>query len=145
MHIGMRKRHKIVLDANWYVSACISRKSRRTVYYEILRNPRLQIVYATELMVEFDDVIHRPKFAKIISPRHMHRFKTIALTFLKQTTTVNIPAAVRDENDNYLLGICESCQADFLITGDQDLLVLETYLGTKILSMSQFLQLLTSL
>ena len=138
----MRKRHKIVLDANWYVSACISRKSRRTLYYNVLKNPHVQVFYAPELMAEFDDVIHRPKFAKIVSLRHVHRFKAIALKFLRQTEIENVPSVVRDADDNYLLGICESCQADFLVTGDQDLLVLGTHQETTILTMNQFLQLL---
>jgi predicted nucleic acid-binding protein len=31
------------------------------------------------------------------------------------------PAACRDPKDLYLLGLAESAQADFLITGDKDL------------------------
>lgn len=143
MHTGMRKRHKVVLDANWYVSACISRKSRRTLYYEVLKNAQVQVFYAPELMTEFNDVIYRPKFAKIVSHRQVHRFKTIALKFLKQTKTGVVPSVVRDADDNYLLGICESCQANFLVTGDQDLLVLGTYQKTRILNMNQFLQMLS--
>ena len=49
---------------------------------------------------------------------------------------------MRDEKDDYLLGICESCNADFLVTGDEDLLILGTYQSTTILTMSQFVQLL---
>lgn len=135
----MRKKHRIVLDANWYISACISRKSRRTLYYHLLKNPNLQIFYSSELMTEFDSVIHRPKFAKIVSAKQVHRFKTIAQRFLKEIPIGPIPAVVRDNADNYLLGICAACHADFLVTGDLDLLVLGKYEGTAILTMQQFL------
>ena len=134
------KKLKIVLDANWYVSACISRKSRRTLYYEVLKSPLFQVFYSAELMAEFDRVIARPKFTKSITSKYVNYFKTIALTHLKETKTGIVPAVVRDVNDNYLLGICEGCQANFLITGDLDLLILGKYKNTVILTMGQFFQ-----
>ena len=141
--MNKRKKFRIVLDANWYISACISRNSRRTIYVNILKNSRLQVFYSTELLCEFDGVIKRTKFAKIITAEHINRFKTLTLGFLKKTAIGIIPELVRDTNDNYLLGVCEGCQADFLITGDKDLLILETYQNTTILTMSQFLSILS--
>ncbi|MBB5287584.1 putative PIN family toxin of toxin-antitoxin system [Rhabdobacter roseus] len=49
---------------------------------------------------------------------------------MTKTNVQQIPKVVRDSDDDYLLGICTSCQADFLITGDQDLLTLKTYQET---------------
>ncbi|MCE7070591.1 putative toxin-antitoxin system toxin component, PIN family [Dyadobacter sp. CY327] len=134
------KKLSIVLDANWYISACISRKSRRTLYYSILKNPDMQVFYSSDLMDEFSDVIGRPKFAKYITHKQVNRFKIIALKFLKKTKDGIAPEIVRDKNDNYLLGVCESCEADFLITGDEDLLVLEEYQKTRIVTMGRFMQ-----
>ncbi|GAB4028855.1 hypothetical protein GCM10028773_63940 [Spirosoma koreense] len=54
-----------------------------------------------------------------------------------------IPSLSRDEADNYLLAIAESSQADFLITGDNDLLTLGTYQNTTIVTMGQFLQIVS--
>ncbi|MCF2505297.1 putative toxin-antitoxin system toxin component, PIN family [Dyadobacter sp. CY107] len=134
------KKLNIVLDANWYVSACISRKSRRTLYYNILKNPDLQVFYSSDLIDEFSAVIKRPKFSKYITHKQVNRFKIIAFKFLKKTKDGIAPEIVRDMNDNYLLGVCESCKADFLITGDEDLLVLGEYQQTKIVKMGQFTQ-----
>ncbi len=94
MYTGVKKnkRLKVILDANWYISACISRKSRRTLYYNILKNPRLQAFYSTELMDEFEAVIQRPKFSKIISHKQVKRFEVIALRFLKNTKSASRPA-----------------------------------------------------
>ncbi|WP_460670405.1 putative toxin-antitoxin system toxin component, PIN family [Larkinella ripae] len=105
----------------------------------MLKSPHLQVYYSSERIAEFDAVINRPKFTKFVNPRHVNRFKSIAFQFLKQTAIGVVPTIVRDADDNYLLGICAGCQADFLITGDQDLLVLGRYGETKIVTMSHFL------
>ncbi|MGV2387456.1 MAG UNVERIFIED_CONTAM: putative toxin-antitoxin system toxin component, PIN family [Microcystis novacekii LVE1205-3] len=45
----------------------------------------------------------------------------------------------RDAKDNYLLALAKDSQADFLITGDQDLLILQQFEITKIVTYQQFL------
>ncbi len=96
-------------------------------------------------MAEFEGVMARPKFARIVTPAQVKRFTRIVLNFVRKTEIAAIPAIVRDWNDNYLLGICEGCEADFLITGDKDLLTLETYQNTTILTMGQFVSILSVL
>ena len=48
----------------------------------------------------------------------------------------------RDPKDNFLLGLCDIGTADFLVTGDKDLLELLEYKGTKIISPSKLENLL---
>lgn len=135
-----KRKINLVIDANWYISACISRASRRTLYYLILKDQRFQIFYSKELLEEFEEVISRPKFQKLITSHQVFRFKSLLLLFLKMTKIYFVPNEVRDVDDNYLLGICESCQAQYLITGDKDLLVLGNYKNTSIISMGRFIQ-----
>lgn len=138
--MAKKRKIKLVIDANWFISACISRNSRRTLYYNILKNPYLQVYYSLELLTEFEGVITRRKFSKVIKPNQVARFKAFTLFYLHQVTLGVIPQLSRDHDDNYLLAIAESCQADFLITGDDDLLTLGTYKTTTIVTMGQFLQ-----
>jgi putative PIN family toxin of toxin-antitoxin system len=138
----VKRKIRVVLDANWFVSACISSNSRRTVYYSILRNVRLRTYYSNELAGEFRGVMSRKKFAKKIAPAQVNRFFTLAQVLMKRVVPVLIPATSRDPDDDYLLGICKACQANFLITGDDDLLTLGTFESTTILTMGQFLHIL---
>lgn len=138
-----RKRSvKVILDTNWYISASINRKSRRKLY-EILTNPSFEIFYSKELVQEFQDVISRPKFRKIISEAHVLRFQTLILPRLKETTITTSVELSRDAKDNYLLAMAIETNSDYLVTGDDDLLVLKQIGNTQIVRMSAFQPLFT--
>lgn len=48
-------------------------------------------------------------------------------------------SATINHKDNYLLGLCIDGKADYLITGDADLLVLKQIGETKILTLNEFI------
>lgn len=49
---------------------------------------------------------------------------------------------IRDEKDLYLLALADTVQADYILTGDKDLLVLKKHNKTCILTYVEFCQLL---
>ena len=50
------------------------------------------------------------------------------------TTVTSEVTECRDPKDNFLLALCQDGRADFLITGDQDLLVLDPFHRTRIIT-----------
>lgn len=54
--------------------------------------------------------------------------------------TVAVQGIARDVNDNPILACCLECAADYLITGDRDLLVLNEFRGTVIVNGAAFLR-----
>jgi len=65
------------------------------------------------------------------------------LIFLRESAAVIEPAmmppsACRDADDLPVLGTCQAASADYLVTGDADLLVLSSYGSTKILTPREF-------
>jgi len=54
------------------------------------------------------------------------------------TVTSNIEAC-RDSKDNFLLSLAVDGKADYLITGDKDLLTLQKFKKTKIVALTGFL------
>jgi putative PIN family toxin of toxin-antitoxin system len=65
--------------------------------------------------------------------------KSLDITFENIIPDTSLPVASRDPDDNYVLQLCESISADYLITGDKDLLVLKYFVETTILSPAEFL------
>lgn len=82
--------------------------------------------------------MRRAKFRKLVSINQIQRFISLILPKLSEvfiTTSVQIS---RDKDDDYLLAMAIENKADYLITGDLDLLVLKQIQKTKILKMSEF-------
>lgn len=73
---------------------------------------------------------------------HVRRLVGLSLSLVHKVEIGDFPLVVSDINDNYLLGICDSCRADFLVTGDKILLDLKEYNDVTILSMAEFLKLI---
>jgi putative PIN family toxin of toxin-antitoxin system len=136
--MAKKKRLKIIFDTNWYISASINRKSRRRLY-DLLINEDLTVFYSSELLHEYKSVIFRKKFEKYIRQDQVNRFIGLVLTRLKPVEIKTIVRLSRDANDNYLLSMSLDCAADYLVTGDPDLLEIKEFGKTKILTMSEFI------
>ena len=54
--------------------------------------------------------------------------------------TTALPDVCRDTDDNYILQLAESVHADFIVTGDKDLLTLVKFGETRIVSPVEFLE-----
>jgi uncharacterized protein len=53
-----------------------------------------------------------------------------------------VPAVTRDPSDDQVIACAVAAQADYLVTGDDDMLVLTEYRGIRIVTPRQFLDLL---
>ena len=54
-------------------------------------------------------------------------------------------SAIRDIKDLYLLSMAESIPADYLVTGDKDLLVLKNHQNTLIITFAEFISMVQGL
>src|SRR5690606_7627890 len=105
-----------------------------------LSNPAYSILYCDELIDEYRAVILRDKFKKYIKLQQALRFIELILPTLSSVEIKSDVKASRDVNDNYLLALSKDGAADYLITGDPDLLVLKQYEKTTILTMKEFIK-----
>jgi uncharacterized protein len=100
----------------------------------------VSIVFSQELLAEFIEVARRPKFRRFFSTMDLEEIlETIGqyADFVKVQTKIE---ACRDPKDNFLLSLSIDGNADFLLTGDQDLLDLIKFGETTILTISDFLK-----
>ena len=127
---------KVVVDTNVLISAFVFGGNAERVLEKVLVSAEL---IASEFI--FDELrrVLNQKFE--VPSDNVNRI----LTSLNQVALVlspdsPLPAVCRDADDNYILPLAEFSNADFIVTGDKDLLVLEAFGTTLIVSPSLFLQ-----
>lgn len=127
-----------VFDNNVLVSAALLGGVPRRAFDKLLDNGT--ILVSVPVLLELADILNRPKFDKYVTHDERMRFMVI---FLKVAEMVEISEEItvcRDPRDDKLLELAVSGTADFLVTGDKDLLVLNPFRGVKIITPREFLE-----
>jgi putative PIN family toxin of toxin-antitoxin system len=93
---------------------------------------------STELIAEFQNVVSRDKIKQRLQADQVHYFHSI---LAEQCVAVDLESSVevcRDPKDNFLLDLAIDGHADYLLTRDSDLLILERIDECEILTYRQF-------
>ena len=132
---------KVILDTNLWISFLISRKLDSID--ELILNGKITLLFSTESIEEFIDVTSRPKFKKYFSKEDIRKLLSIFNTY-GQLISISSPIATcRDFKDNFLLNLAVDGNADFLVTGDEDLLSIEEIENIPIITFNQLITHLT--
>lgn len=127
---------KIIVDTNLWISFLIGRKL--SCLLELLSYPNIQLVACQELIDEIQTVSSRPKFAKYYSKENL----SLLWDFMNEEAQTyqirEIPSRCRDAKDDYLLELALIADADYLITGDKDLLEIGRIGSCQILTVMEF-------
>ena len=131
---------RVVIDTNVVVSALLS---DRTIPIQVLRMcvTHHEMYASPSSLGELSDVLSRPKIVKRAFPGLL---EFIREEYVSRTTIVSIGNLIpycRDPRDDHLLALALACQADYLVTGDLDLLALDPFGKTRIVTPGDFLAL----
>ena len=138
-------RVRIVFDTNVLLSALFFKSglSSAVLNYTLVT---YDLIISDWILNEFVTKLNSPDFRK---KNRNYRFDEATLqrltTFVQQafavaTPTNALPTLCRDPDDNHILQLAEFVGADYLITGDKDLLVLDPFGPCRIVSPKTFAQ-----
>lgn len=133
---------KVVLDTNTLISAFFWDGNEAELFRRIEQG-KVELYITGEILAEIENVIRRPKFDEIrkkanVTPNEIMQ-KIISLSHVIIAQKVGV-AICRDKKDNKFLECAESAKADYLVSGDEDLLILKKYKETTIINTSKLLQ-----
>lgn len=140
---------RVLADTNVLISFLLSPGEGgaiRSIFRAFLNN-QFTLLLPEKLLNELiASVQNKPRLAKRISAEQLSRFTALLVESAERIAEIEypIPAVVRDPNDDYVLAYALVGAADYLVTGDRDLLVLnDRIVGLTILTPAQFAALLT--
>jgi uncharacterized protein len=123
----------VVIDTNTLVSAALRPGSTpdRALRLALSRDT---VLVSPAVLLEYDAVLARPKFAGVLTPE---RRITLLALLAAAATVVEAPEVVadcRDRKDNRFLDLALAGRAGLIISGDGDLLDLDPWRGVRILT-----------
>lgn len=131
------RKDKVIIDTNLWISFLLTKD-----FYKLdkmISNDGLTFLFSNELLDEFVEVTQREKFKKYFD---LDDVEVLLKRIQRKSFFVKVKSIVtdcRDPKDNFLLSLAKDGKATHLITGDKDLLVLEKFGKTKILTMTDYL------
>lgn len=131
-----KKQSKIIIDTNLWISYLITKGYKRLD--KLIYSDQARLIFSQELIDEFIEVAKRPKFIKFFSTDDVTRLLEVFDTFGDLVKIKSNITVCRDLKDNFLLSLAIDSQADFLLTGDNDLLQLKNFGLTSILTITDF-------
>ncbi|MGQ0638382.1 MAG: putative toxin-antitoxin system toxin component, PIN family [Nitrososphaerota archaeon] len=132
---------RIVLDTSVLMSALISDgKPRMLLNTSIIKNHRL--VLSREIVEEFVRISGEPRIRKHVEKEDIRRFLHILGTVSEIVHVISKIKISRDPQDNKILATAYDGHADYLVSGDDDLLSLNRYRGVRIVTVDRMLKIL---
>lgn len=138
---------RVLLDANIFISHIINPQRSGTIQSIIkaFKQGKFALVMPDNLFKEIATVVtQRPHLAKIIDKAQATEMQEVITSMAEMLPPIRepFPAVVRDRKDDYLIAYAVVGEVDYLVTGDDDLLVLKKVDTVRIVSPAEFARLL---
>ena len=133
-----KRKSRVIIDTNIWISFLLTRDYSRLDL--LIANNLVIFVFSKELLSEFVEVAQRPKFQKYFSSADL---QSLLIKIKEKANLVTVTTSVhicRDPNDNFLLALAKDGRADYLLTGDKDLLTIGRFGKTRIVSIAKFFE-----
>jgi uncharacterized protein len=129
----------LILDANVFVSAIISNQSKARQAFDRAVDTGI-ILMSDPVFLEISEVILRPKFDRYIDRIERQNFIEDLLEIVNFVEITQQISECRDPKDNKYLELAVCGGAKLIVSGDNDLLVLNPFRGITILNIQDFLE-----
>lgn len=127
---------KVIFDTNVWIGFLIGKRLTKIKQY--ISNRGITIVITNQLFTEIKTVTSRPKLKKYFPQQSVQELIELLETVAQNVEVKPTHFICRDLKDNFLLDLIDYSKADFLVTGDKDLLALNPFKTAQILSPLEF-------
>jgi len=127
---------RIIVDANCWISSLLTPTFH--VRLEIVFGVEYRPLCSEKLFRELDRAVSKPYPAQRINRAEYDKLVSRLRTSAELVDVRSVVDVCRNPKDNFLLALAKDGNADYLITGDSDLLVLKEFGKTRIVKLNEF-------
>jgi hypothetical protein len=129
---------KVVIDTNIFVSSFMGGNPRKVI--DFWKKSEIILCLSSDILDEYVDVLKRIGFINEGELTELLLLFSKGFNILFTTKTPRIEVVKDDPDDDKFIECSVALSADFIITGDNDLLSLKRYMSIKILSPLEFVK-----
>lgn len=132
----MDKKSRIIIDTNLWISFLITNDFNKLD--KILGSKQCTILFSQDLLSEFIEVSNRPKLKRYFEQSAVVAILESIESFAEFIEVKTQISYLQDSKDDFLLSLAMDGKADYLITGDKELLEVKKFKETEIISIAEF-------
>ena len=129
-------RVKCVVDTNVLISAALTKGTPFRIVEHLIKNNAL--IFSKETISELSSRITQPKFDKYVSAEDREAYVNNLILSADLVIIDNLIQGCRDRDDDKFLETAVKGDAQFIISGDQDLLTMHRFEGIDIVTVQEF-------
>ena len=129
-------RVKCVVDTNVLISAALTNITPFRIVEHLIKNNAL--IFSKETISELSSRITQPKFDKYVSAEDREAYVNNLILSADLVIIDNLIQGCRDRDDDKFLETAVKGDAQFIISGDQDLLTMHRFEGIDIVTVQVF-------
>ncbi|HID54373.1 MAG TPA: putative toxin-antitoxin system toxin component, PIN family [Anaerolineae bacterium] len=138
---------KAVIDTNVLISSLMASQGNPYRIFAAWQQGKFTLVISDYMLQELRHVLIYPRIASRLRLNETE-LAVVLKAFTEKSEIVIAPrdlsGATRDPKDDPVVACAVTGQADYLVSGDQDILVLRTYNGVQMVTAVAFVQILNT-
>jgi putative PIN family toxin of toxin-antitoxin system len=131
-----QKPSKIIIDTNIWISFLIGKELQDLK--DLIVSEKVKVITTDQLINEIKLVTSRDKLKKYFNQDKVSDLISLLDILADKVKIKKIDKICRDPKDDFILALSKESRANYLITGDKDLLEIKVYGRTKIVTVKQF-------
>lgn len=136
------KKIKVILDANIFVSFFLTGGETIATVFSLWKRGEFEVFASADIVAEVYRIFRYPKIQKRVTFVDQKALTQMIEDLVGRVYPQERTHVLRDPDDEKYLQAASVCQADYLVSGDRDLLSLKKYGTTRIVSPKEFVEVL---
>jgi len=130
---------RITIDTNIFISALLGSRNCCEIY-NLFADSKIDVLMSLHQLAELNDTIRNPKLSPLFKNEDVKKLNKLLEEDAEWILPEKEVSACRDPKDNFILDCAVAGKANFIVTGDKDLLSLKSFRKIRIITPKQFLK-----